>query len=730
MKMNMGQQLEPDTQQLEHYTLVRKLGEGGFGEVHQAWDARLERHVAIKRLKSQLQSARPGHLLDEARLAASLRHPAFVRIYSIDGAAQAPSIVMEYVEGSTLRELAQAGPMPETRVRELVRQVACAMQQAHAANLIHGDIKPSNLMEDTSGAVRILDFGLASRIDPDATQSTAFSPTEGTVAYLAPELLLGARQSAQSDIYALGVVMFEMLTGARPFAHLSGLALAAAHIQSSSELWVFPADASAQSAALVRAMTARDLSQRLPDMQAVIAALEADPTAQLPAARGTPALPATTPAPRDGARWAKLFRTRNLLLAGGALVLAAGAWHAGSGAWQRNTPFFSEAAAMQAGLAALKTYDREESLDTAISNFSAILERRPGHAAAAAGLSIAYSMRHAGDSHDETWLRRADASAQLALKLNDQLALAHTAQGAVRLAQRRYAEALALIEHSLRLNPLHVFSMTLKADTLTSMNRFDEAGAMLKQAIAAHPGEAKLNDVMGVLRFKQADYKAAEQSFRRSIALEPDAVTAYASLSYALLNQDRADEALQVLQQGLQVRPSGVLYTNLGNVLFNRGDYVGAAQAFENAVSSSKGNSNTYLRWANLGDTLRWIPGREAASRHAYQQAVALLKPLLARSPSDITMLSRLGLYSARMGDAAAAAALTTRAVQAAPDNATVRFRAAMAYELSGRRDDALVQLKAAQQRGHPQNLINAEPDLIALRRDPRFHQPTMESAQ
>ena len=385
---------------------------------------------------------------------------------------------------------------------------------------------------------------------------------------------------------------------------------------------------------------------------------------------------------------------------------------------------------MQAGLAALKTYDRDESLDAAISNFSAILARRPGHAAAAAGLSIAYSMRHAGDSHDETWLQRADASAQLALKLNDQLALAYTAQGAVRLAQRKYDQALPLLEHSLRLNPLHVFTITVKADTLINMNRFDAAGALLAEAIAAHPGEAKLNDLLGLLKFKQADYKAAAQSFRRSIAIEPDAVTAYASLSYALLRQDRADEALQVLQQGLQVRPSGVLYTNLGNVLFNRGDYVGAAQAFENAVSSSKGSSNMYLRWANLADTLRWIPGRESASRRAYQEAVSLVRPLLARTPSDITMTSRLGLYSARMGDAGAAGELTSRAVQAAPDNADVRFRAAMAFELSGRRDDALTQLKAAQERGYPRNLISAEPDLVALRRDPRFHQPTMEGAK
>ncbi|MDT1893981.1 tetratricopeptide repeat protein, partial [Acinetobacter baumannii] len=83
----------------------------------------------------------------------------------------------------------------------------------------------------------------------------------------------------------------------------------------------------------------------------------------------------------------------------------------------------------------------------------------------------------------------------------------------------------------------------------------------------------------------------------------------YANLSAVLQRLDRGDEALQVLQEGLQVRPSGILYTNLGNALFNRGDYIGAAKAFEHAVSSQKGNNIAYLRWANLADTLRWIPG-------------------------------------------------------------------------------------------------------------------------
>lgn len=708
---------------LGHYQVVRKLGEGGFGEVYQAWDARLERHVAIKRLKSPTQSARPGHLLDEARLAASLRHPAFVRIFSIDGDAGAHSIVMEYIEGSTLRQLAQGRPMPEAEVLGLVRQVAAAMEEAHAAKLIHGDIKPSNLMLDASGAVRILDFGLASRIDPDATESTSFDQTEGTVAYLAPELLLGSRQHAQSDIYALGVVMYEMLTGARPFAHLSGLALAAAHIQSSSDLWVFPPEVSASTAALVRAMTARDLTRRLATM------------AEVGRVAGGAGLPVAPPA--DGGerapRMGTLLHVRHRTLAiAGALMLALAAVYVagGSKSLQGFQPLFSTAANMQAGMDALRGYDREESIDAAITSFNAVLDRHPDNAAAAAGLSLAYSLRHSGDRRDPTWLQRADASAQLALKLNDQLAIAYAAMAAVRNWQGKSAEALQLEERALTLDPRLWMALGTKAEILIHMRRFDDAERAIAVGQAAHPGARVFLDALGTLRFSQARYGDAEQAFRASIAREPNGAAAYGNLSAALMRQDRADEALQVLQQGLQVRKSGRLYLNLGTVLFSRGEYVAAAEAFEHAVSPQLGGSGDYVNWANLGDALRWIPGRDADARRAYREAVVLLKPLQKRSPNDTTMLSRMGLYLARLGEREGASDMSERAVAGAPAGADVRFRAAIAYEISGQRDAAMTQIKAAIANGYPANLINAEPDLVALRRDPRYQPLLIERAK
>ena len=188
-----------------------------------------------------------------------------------------------------------------------------------------------------------------------------------------------------------------------------------------------------------------------------------------------------------------------------------------------------------------------------------------------------------------------------------------------------------------------------------------------------------------------------------------------------LLRQGRNDEALQVVQQGLRVRPNAMLYTNLGNALFQRGDYVGAASAFERAVTPPAGSPNRYLNWANLGDTLLWIPGREAQARNAYAKARELLAPRLARTPDNVTLVSRMGLYAARSGDGEDAMRMTAKAMAMAPKNADVHFRAALAYELLHRRELALDALAQAKRLGYPASAIDAEPDFVALRRDPRY---------
>jgi serine/threonine-protein kinase len=197
---------------------------------------------------------------------------------------------------------------------------------------------------------------------------------------------------------------------------------------------------------------------------------------------------------------------------------------------------------------------------------------------------------------------------------------------------------------------------------------------------------------------------------------------AYANLAAVLMRQNRPDEAARVLQQGLQLRPNAVLYTNLGNLLFLRGDYLGAADAFKEAVSSPHGSPGSYLAWANLGDTLLWIPGRRQEARHAYDKARRLLNTRLARAPNDVPLVSRMGLYTARAGDETVAMQLAHRAVELAPDSPDVQFRAGLTYELLGQRGLALDAIAKALRLGYPRKYVEAEPDLVGLRQDPGYH--------
>lgn len=711
----------------ERYLLGKLLGNGGFGDVHEAWDPALQRSVAIKRLKPDLVRDQPDNLLQEARLAASLRHPAFIQIYALEDDGHSKSIVMELVDGKTLHQLLSTTKLSRDQILDIVCQLADAMTQAHAVGLVHGDLKPANLMIEPSGQLRIMDFGLARKIDPLATESGDVLQTQGTIAYLAPEILNGKHPSTLSDIYAVGVLMYEMMHGQRPFAHLHGLALAAAQLQSSCSQWTFAPEADQDMVTLVRAMCAPNPASRISTME------EVQQTARASQQSGSSAMTILQSLP---ARASTLSPSRSTWRRIGYCVIAAVLMLGGSTYLSSPTNLthqwlpVSDAARMSNGLTALRQFDRDESLDIAVENFGAILEKQPNHAAAAAGIALAYAMRFAGDRSDESWLQRADASAQTALALDDQLALGYAAKAHVRWQQSRFEESLKLTQQALHLDPTNIFALNTKSGVLIRMKRYQQAEHSIEAARKAHPKERMFIDRLGALRHHQGDYIGAERAFRESIRVEPDAVSAYANLSLTLMRQGRDDEALQTLQQGLQVRPSGQLYNNLGTTLFSRGDYIGSAKAFEHAVSASKGSSIAYLRWANLADTLRWIPGRERDSQQAYRKAAALLKPRLKRSPNDVTLTSRMGLYAAKLGDKTTASSLSQKAVSAEPANADIRFRAAIAYEVTGQRDAALAELVRAQQLGYPTKLIGTEPDLLALRSDPRFDLLQMEKEQ
>lgn len=212
----------PET--IGHYKILKKLGEGGMGEVYQAEDLTLGRSVALKILPEEFSSdpKRLRRFQLEARAASALNHPNATHIYEIGEDAGIHYIAMELVHGQTLQSRIEAGPVPMDHLLEIALQTAAALQEAHDRGIIHRDIKPSNIMI-ASGNVKVLDFGLARIESPDAVTNASTHPrTEpgavfGTVHYMSPEQALGQPTDARSDIFSLGILLYESASGRRPF---------------------------------------------------------------------------------------------------------------------------------------------------------------------------------------------------------------------------------------------------------------------------------------------------------------------------------------------------------------------------------------------------------------------------------------------------------------------------------------------------------------------------------
>jgi eukaryotic-like serine/threonine-protein kinase len=203
---------------LSRYTVEKTLGKGGMATVELAEDTQLGRKVAIKRLFATLagDGVFEQRFFREARLAAALSHPNLVSVYDVGEEDGLPYIVMEYVEGETLADvMARTRPMQPDRAVDLLLQICAGLEHAHAAGLVHRDIKPQNLLVRSDGVAKIADFGIARTLQ--ATQLTQAGTVLGTAAYLAPEQAAGERVTAAADIYSLGAVAYELLSGRPPY---------------------------------------------------------------------------------------------------------------------------------------------------------------------------------------------------------------------------------------------------------------------------------------------------------------------------------------------------------------------------------------------------------------------------------------------------------------------------------------------------------------------------------
>jgi Tol biopolymer transport system component/tRNA A-37 threonylcarbamoyl transferase component Bud32 len=270
-------------QTLAHYQLVEKLGEGGMGEVYKARDTRLNRFVAVKVLRAELTAdeGRKLRLVQEARAASSLNHPNIVVVHDFAAEGATNFIVMEYVAGKTLDALIPREGMRLNDALRIGAQIADGLASAHAAGIVHRDLKPSNVIVGDDGRVKVLDFGLAKVTEEpvsgadEATQTRLHRTEEGTIVgtvnYMSPEQAEGRKVDARSDIFSFGSVLYEMVSGQRPFAGESRLATLSAILKEEPKaLDSVPADIGT----IVRRCLRKDPSRRFQHMADLKVALD------------------------------------------------------------------------------------------------------------------------------------------------------------------------------------------------------------------------------------------------------------------------------------------------------------------------------------------------------------------------------------------------------------------------------------------------------------------------
>ena len=703
-------EMPPVSQAWGSFRLLARVGHGSFGEVYRAWDPHLEREVAVKLLLPASVGDEDDYraILREARALAAVQHPNIVHVYGMDRHDGRVGYWTDFVHGKTLSFLVLAqGPFGYREAALIGLDVTKALSAVHRAGLLHRDIKAENVMREEGGRILLMDFGLSTL--PQRQTGVAGTPT-----YMAPELFSGSEATVASDIYAVGVLLFYLVTGQHP-VRLGGLTAREA------------AAAISKRKALIDLRP--DLSESF--MRTVSVAMEMDPAKRYASAGqlaealaeslGAPLAAGTVSAPPKAASkttlWVAIAALLLLAVAGSALWFAGipRSLHPANSAATAGVPATQYDQFLKAQELLQHSY-KQANIAAAITGFQEVLKADPNFALAQAGLGQGYFLQYRNNG-DAKLLDMAKQATAKALQLDANLAPPYITMARMAAMQGQTQLAMQQVQKAIALDPHSAEAYGAMAAVYEADGRTNDALTAIQRAIDLAPDSWQWPLQLGNYQLAAGNLKEAAAQYQRAVDLSKDNPMAYYNLGLANTQLGKLNEAEANLRESSRLEPYVDTYAALGALAEVEGKYADAAALYKKAIELDPDN---YRAWGNLGSAYLW-GGNHEESRQAYRKAAELANAEQSRSPNNPSLIVYLAGDYASSGQGEKSPVLIRKALALSPNDPEIEFRAGETYEILGQRAKAIPLIARALAQGYHVTEFQRSPELAALRSDPAF---------